>query len=63
MNKQFAASITDAHVTEAEAKNKSTLGSTVLSSPTRFLRVAKILTFQAEPLPCWLQYTFFYTSY
>lgn len=32
MNKQFAATITDTHTPEAEAKNKSRLGGTVLSS-------------------------------
>jgi len=62
MNKQFAATITDTHITEAEAKNKSTLGSALLSSPTRCLCVAEVLTFQAQSLPCWLQYTFFSTS-
>lgn len=63
MNKQFAAATTDTRGTKAEAKNKSTLGSAVLSSPTAFLYKAEVLAFQAEPLPCWLQYTFFYISY
>lgn len=63
MNKQFAAATTDTCGTKSEAKNKSTLGSAVLSSLITFLYDAEGLAFQAESLPCWLQYTFFYTSY
>lgn len=58
MNKQFAAANTETCGTKAEAKNKSTLISAVLSSQITFLYKAEVLAFQAETLPCWLQYTF-----
>lgn len=60
MNKQFAAATPDTRGTKRKAKNKSMLGSAVLSA---FLQEVEVLAFQAEALPCWLQYTFFYTSY
>lgn len=60
MNKQFAAATPDTRGTKRKAKNKSMLGSAVLFA---FLHEAEVPAFQAEALPCWLQYTFFYTSY